>query len=105
MNLFLHRQENNELALGLPGLSEPFRGCCRSLTTVDDVTGGELPPRANCTLTLVTNSDFLGFLCVCACVCVCFLFVWGGGGLRINKTVPIYRTKPVLCECPQRYHF
>lgn len=91
---------------GVLGLSEPSRGCCHSLTTVDDGTGGEASPRANCTLTLVTNSDFLGFfgfLCVCVCVsaCVFFLFVCGvvflGFFLCNEKTVPIYHSKNRYC--------
>lgn len=65
-NLFLRRQENTEAA---GGLSERCRRRCRPLTTVGDVHGGELPPLANCTLTLVTNSCFL----------VVFFFFWGGG--------------------------
>lgn len=87
---------------GAPGLSEPSRGCCHSLTTVDDGTGGEASPRANCTLTLVTNSDFLGvlgFVCVCVCACVCFFFLFGGGEsfLCNEKTVPIYRSENRYC--------
>lgn len=54
-DLFLRRQENTEAAGELP---ERRR---RPLTTVGDVHGGELPPLANCTLTLVTNSCVLGF--------------------------------------------
>lgn len=77
-DLFLRRQENTEAAGELP---ERRR---RPLTTVGDVPGEELPPLANCTLTLVTNSCVLGFFggfCSFFCCCFCsrgvvFLFFW-----------------------------
>lgn len=94
-NLFLRRQENTEAA---GGLSE--RGCrrCRPLTTVGDVHGGELPPLANCTLTLVTNSCVLGFFGG-GCFFVVVVFV------HVGSFVFVFCATTKLCQltAPHRY--